>query len=54
MLASLLVLADAASEGRSIILMMLATGLVFIAVIAIGDLAHHYALKRQAKKSRIL
>ena len=54
MLASLLAAADAASVGRSIVLMMLATGLVFVAVVVIGDLAHHYALKREAKKTRTL
>jgi hypothetical protein len=54
MLASLLVLADAASEGKSIVLMMLATALVFIAVIAIGDLSHVVAARRRAKKTRAL
>jgi hypothetical protein len=51
---SLLLLADAASEGASIVLMMLATALVFIGVIAIGDLSHRYALKREASKTRKL
>jgi hypothetical protein len=32
-------LADVAEEGRNIILLMLATGAVFIAVIAIGELS---------------
>jgi hypothetical protein len=53
MLASLVVLADL-SEGAKIVLMMLATAAVFIAVIAIGDLSHHYALKRESKKTRTL
>jgi hypothetical protein len=36
-LAALLPLADAASEGRKVIFGMLITGLIFIAVIAIGE-----------------
>ena len=36
-LAVLLPLADAASEGRKVILGMLLTGLVFVAVIALGE-----------------
>jgi hypothetical protein len=36
-LALLLPLADAASEGKKVILGMLLTGLVFIAVIALGE-----------------
>ena len=32
-------LADTAEEGRNIILAMLATGFVFIAVIALGELS---------------
>jgi hypothetical protein len=33
------VLADVAEEGRNIIIAMLVTGLVFIAVIALGELS---------------
>ena len=36
-LAALLPLADAAAEGKKVIFGMLLTGLVFIAVIAIGE-----------------
>jgi hypothetical protein len=36
-LAALLPLADAASEGKKVIFGMLITGLIFIAVIAIGE-----------------
>ena len=32
------VLADAAEEGRNVILSMLVVGLIFLAVIAIGEL----------------
>jgi hypothetical protein len=35
-----LLVADAAAEGRKVVLMMLATGSVFILVIAIGQLSH--------------
>ena len=37
LLAALFPLADAASEGKKVILGMLLTGLVFLAVIAIGE-----------------
>jgi hypothetical protein len=37
MLASLSLLADAASEGKHVILGMLIVGLVFIGVIAVGQ-----------------
>jgi hypothetical protein len=43
-------LADAAEEGRNVILSMLVVGLVFVAVIAIGEFAHHAAVKRKASK----
>jgi hypothetical protein len=42
MLASMYVLAEtAAEEGRKTVLMMLGVGCVFLAVIAIGELAHY-------------
>jgi hypothetical protein len=47
MLASLLILADAAEEGRKVVLAMLVVGLIFIVVIAIGELAHYLAAKRK-------
>lgn len=46
------VLANAAEEGRSVILSMLVVGLIFLAVIAIGDLAHLSAEKRKAARAR--
>jgi hypothetical protein len=42
--------ADAAEEGRKVILSMLVVGLIFIAVIAIGELAHYATAKRKASK----
>ena len=46
--------ADAAEEGRNVILSMLVVGLIFVAVIALGELAHHAANKRKAAKRRPL
>lgn len=55
MLASLWFLADAAEEGRKVVLSMLVVGLIFVAVIALGELTHHVASKRRASKpGRIL
>jgi hypothetical protein len=34
------VVADAAEDGRKVVLMMLATGLIFVLVIAVGQLSH--------------
>jgi hypothetical protein len=48
--ASLWVIADAAEEGRDVVLSMLVVGLVFVLVIAIGELTHHLAVKRKARK----
>ena len=48
-------LADAAEEGRNVVLSMLVVGLVFLAVIALGELTHYAgARRRQAKLSRPL
>jgi hypothetical protein len=46
------VLADAAEEGRNVVLSMLVVGLIFIAVIAIGDLAHLGAARRKAARAK--
>jgi pyruvate/2-oxoacid:ferredoxin oxidoreductase beta subunit len=50
MLAALWFLADAASEGKDVVLMMLAVGLVFIATILLGDLTHYLSAKRRRSK----
>ena len=47
MLAALLVLADAATEGKKVITGMLITGLVFISVIAIGQTLHWVRHRRR-------
>ena len=50
MVAALWLLADAASEGRKVVLSMLVVGLVFLAVILLGDLSHYAADKRRRNK----
>lgn len=55
MVAALWFLADAAEEGRSVILSMLVVGLIFLAVIGLGELNTYYAAKRKkAKLDRML
>jgi hypothetical protein len=44
-------LLDAASEGRNVILGMLVVGLIFLAVIGLGELTH-YASHRRAERKR--
>ena len=50
MAASLWLLADAAEEGRNVILSMLVVGLVFLAVIGLGELNSYRAAKRKKAK----
>jgi hypothetical protein len=45
-----MLLANAAEEGRNVILGMLVTGLVFIAVIALGELSR---VARKRRRSRM-
>ena len=52
MLASLWFVADAAEEGRKVVLSMLVVGLIFVAVIAIGELTHYLAVKRKARNAQ--
>ncbi len=49
MVASPWFVADAAAEGRKVVLSMLVVGLIFIAVIALGELTHYLAAKRKAR-----
>ena len=44
-----LLVADAAAEGAKVVLTMLATGCVFLLVIAIGELSHHVAKARRRR-----
>ena len=50
MLAALWLVAYAASEGRKVVLSMLVVGLIFVGVIALGELTHYLAVKRKASK----
>lgn len=54
MVGALTLVADAASEGRSVVLSMLVTGLVFVGVIALGELASYLGHKRKSAKRRPL
>lgn len=44
-------LASAADEGRNIILSMLVVGLVFLAVIALGEINDWFAKRRKYRKA---
>jgi hypothetical protein len=50
MLAALWLVADAAEEGKNVVLSMLVVGLIFVGVIALGDLSHYLAAKRKRAK----
>ena len=55
MLASLWFLADAAEEGRKVVLSMLAVGMIFVLVIALGELIRFLShKKRERTPSRTL
>ena len=41
---------DAATEGGRIILAMLVVGLIFLTVIALGELGHWLSSRRKARK----
>lgn len=43
---------DIAEEGRNIIIVMLVTGLIFLAVIALGQLSRWLGHRRRAKRPR--
>ena len=51
MLAALWVVADAASEGKKVVLAMLVVGLIFLAVIALGEAVNYMGAKRKAAKA---
>ena len=50
---ALIPIADAASEGKDVILGMLIVGLVFLGTILLGQLAHWAAHRRKLKKRRV-
>jgi hypothetical protein len=41
---------DAASEGLHVIIGMLVVGLIFLAVIALGELSHYASHRRAVRK----
>jgi hypothetical protein len=41
---------DAASEGRNVILGMLVVGLIFLGVIALGELTNYMSHRRAARQ----
>ena len=43
---------DIAEEGRNIIIVMLLTGLIFLGVIALGQLARWLGHRRRARRPR--
>ena len=42
--------ADAAEEGKKTIISMLVVGLIFVGVIALGELTHWAGARRRARK----
>jgi hypothetical protein len=44
---------DPVSDGKHVILIMLLTGLVFIAVIGLGELAHRASERRSERKRHV-
>ena len=44
---------DPVSDGKHVILIMLITGLVFLAVIGLGELAHRASERRSERKRHI-
>jgi hypothetical protein len=46
------VIIDSAQEGKKVIIGMLITGLIFVAVIALGQLGEWAAHRRQDKRAR--
>jgi cytochrome bd-type quinol oxidase subunit 2 len=47
LLAALLPLADAASEGKKVIYAMLITGLIFVAVVVLGETWKYFRYHRR-------
>jgi hypothetical protein len=47
------VIFDPVSDGKHVILAMLIVGLIFVAVIGIGELTHWAGERRRERKSRL-
>jgi hypothetical protein len=52
MAAAIQLLGDAATEGKHVITGMLIVGLIFVAVIALGQLGHWLSHRRKARKPK--
>ena len=52
LLQSLLAVETAAQEGSKIVFLMLCTGLVFVGVIALGELSHWVAKNRRRREEQ--
>ena len=50
MVGALWFLADAAEDGKKVVLSMLVVGLVFLAVIGLGELTHYAGARRSRAK----
>jgi hypothetical protein len=44
---------DPVSDGKHVLLIMLITGLVFVAVIGLGEWTHRIGERRRERKSRL-
>jgi hypothetical protein len=51
MLAAFWLVADAAEEGRKVVLSMLVVGLVFVAVVLLGDGWHYLSHRRKRARA---
>jgi hypothetical protein len=47
------VIFDPVSDGKHVILIMLLTGLIFLAVIGIGEWAHRVSERRRERKRQL-
>jgi hypothetical protein len=50
---SLLAVETAAQQGAKVVLLMLCTGLVFVGVIALGELSHWVAKQRRRRQEEL-
>ena len=48
-----MIVLDPVSDGKHVILIMLITGLVFVAVIAVGELTHRLGERRRERKRQL-
>ncbi|HZO97754.1 MAG TPA: hypothetical protein VFB42_10325 [Gaiellaceae bacterium] len=52
-MATAALLLDPVSDGKHVILVMLIVGLVFLAVIGLGEWVHHAGERRRERKQRL-